>query len=219
MLGFFIVFGFVYTLYAFLTVCLIKLAKIIYRRTRSVLMIVLLVSAVALIASCDILLGNYTYNANSATWPDFAVYKKVDTVTKLDERTRIDSRNIRFDIKAFIKQAATIYKSDKNVYSQTMPDDLMVNAWYSKDGKAFRRFVSVDYRKISGTCEMKSYEIFDLESEELLGLSREIVLKNVSYMPFFNSLLGGQFWGYSNYSKKGEIRTLYREVFPNCKLP
>ena len=215
----FIFLGLAYTLYAFLTVCLIKLAKIIYLRTRNVFMIVLLVSAVALIASCDILLGNYTYNANSATWPDFAVYKKVYTVSKLDETTRVNSRDITFDIKTFIKQAAVIYKNDKNVYYDTMPNELKVDAWSARNVVAFKRFVAVDYRKISGTCEMRSYEIFDLENEELLGLSRWIVLKNVTYMPFFNSMLGGQFWGYSNQSKKGEIRTLLKEIFPNCKLP
>ena len=213
--------GLAYTLYAFLTVCLIKLAKIIYRRTRSVLMIILLVSAVALIASCDILLGNYTYNANSATWPDFAVYKKVDTVTKFDEIARVEpiSMEINFDLKEFIKQLAVKYKNNKNVYSDARPNDLKVDTWSTQDVVANKRFVVVDYKRGGGTCEMRSYEIYDLENEELLGLSRWIVLKNISYVPFFNSMLGSPFWGYSNQSKKGEIRSLLQEVFPNCKLP
>lgn len=215
----FIFLGLAYTLYAFLTVCLIKLAKIIYRRTRSVLMIILLVSAVALIASCDILLGNYTYNANSATWPDFAVYKKVDTVTKFDELGRVEPILFNFDLKEFIKQAAVKYKNNKNVYSDARPNDLKVDTWSTQNVLVNKRFVAVDYKIGGGTCEMRSYEIYDLESEELLGLTRWIILKNISYVPFFNSMLGSPFWGYSNQSKKGEIRTLLKEVFPNCKLP
>lgn len=215
----FIFLGLAYTLYAFLTVCLIKLAKIIYRRTRSVLMIILLISAVALIASCDILLGNYTYNANSATWPDFAVYKKVDTVTKFDELGRVEPILFNFDLKEFIKQAAVKYKNNKNVYSDARPNDLKVDTWSTQNVLVNKRFVAVDYKIGGGTCEMRSYEIYDLESEELLGLTRWIILKNISYVPFFNSMLGSPFWGYSNQSKKGEIRTLLKEVFPNCKLP
>jgi hypothetical protein len=166
---------------------------------------------VALIATYDIPYGIYNYLVSMRNWPEYTINRTINTVNRHSEITPFSSTDNGFDINQFLKRATEIYKSERNAYSEDILKELKID-WQPPNDKGFKQYTYIYYRKKHGICQMESQEIYDLETGELLGKSREMMLRNIILLPYFNSLLGGISFGY--FAEIVHNRGLSYDVFP-----
>lgn len=210
--------GVFWIIYVIIFISIIYISKLIYRSTKNKYLVISFCVAMFLISVSDILYGNYAYMKNENSWPDYTVNRSIDTVFKYNDLSFFRPVDDNFNIKLFLSSLSLIYNSkDKTVSTETRR---MLKVDLDRP-KELERYVVLEHKDLEyGTCSMKSEEIYDISTGEMLGRSREIYLLNVSYLPFFRSFLGMSHsnWGYSKYSFKANNRSLRNEVFPNYKF-
>ena len=168
----------------------------------------------AFVAIFDIPYGVYTYCANRHSWPEYVINKTIYTIARHGEYSVFTSMDNDFDINQFLKLVTECYKSEKKSCREASLKEIKVEQSQLR-GNGIKQYTYVYYRKRYGTCQLESQEVYDLETGELLGRSSEMMLNNIIFAPFYNSLLGGPSFG--TLAGVEHNRGLSYDVFPRLR--